>query len=725
MYASTHRAKLQTQIPVLVHEPRRRAMNSAEPADLCSTPVPLNSTPRGFSTKTAAPPPVVKPVPFEAPKTLFEKMIQDQAKRNRTAPTVTETPDQTSSSRRGSEDAMSSISQQFAAAAAAEKHGAVRYAAHIPVRSGEATSGRMSSGSVDSQQSAGGNLDAAAKNIDHVIDQARHRHHQHRNKFKEAIDYLDQIFEDLKKESDPDDKNNNDENNKPVAQQPFVAVKKKPTSSSGAPSGRPSAATAVPSSSSATSDSAKKPAAVRRKSTETNGSSNSSSFVTVKPAGNGKSSVHQAPSPVEVVIPVRKLSQNNNNASAYEPTVAETIVLAKKTDKMDFTRRWLHDDLQSLAYLPPANIAPNASYYQDFDEHSLGSCSAEVAAFNTTKERKTSGKPSRKVSDTSDTMIRPRPFRPQPVYPLVDGHPSAFEPFSAHTLPRVTSQDHIPSEMRRSGSQDPYNTLRSMRSEGAAEIDSSRPSPSAFQQVSPFNRNGSMRSSLRSLPDHSPVRHRIMQPSQQKYDEVKDPVLSIDQLVAELELNTENTLSSADKRRSFPTSFGRPAQQHAAAQPLYVLNDYEKPNRYRAEMRHVPTRGRVQNFATQEPAPKVAVSKAPLYSQPIRNPQPPQAQRSLDEAQSMLNRAVSQFSEQRQPHQHPSVYKQLSQQSFGSVHSNNAFETINQEKINPSRVEAMHNMFERGTAPTSWKMHQKEQAEERNQVVGFVSNRFS
>lgn len=69
-------------LSVLVHEPRRRAMNSAEPTDHC-TPVPLNSTPRGF-TKKRDPAPVVKPVPFEAPKTLFEKMIQDQANRNRT-----------------------------------------------------------------------------------------------------------------------------------------------------------------------------------------------------------------------------------------------------------------------------------------------------------------------------------------------------------------------------------------------------------------------------------------------------------------------------------------------------------------------------------------------------------------------------------------------------------------------------------------------------------------
>ncbi|CAL2029482.1 unnamed protein product [Caenorhabditis brenneri] len=712
---------------VLVHEPRRRAQYSAEPTDLCITPVPLNSTPRGFTTKKE-PPPVIKPVPFEAPKTLFEKMIQDQANRNRTTAATSETRDP--SPRRGSqEEGMSAISQQFAAAAAAGNgHGSVRYAAHIPVRNGE-VSGRMSSGSVDSQQSSG-TLDVASKNIDHVIDQARHRHHQHRSKFKEAIDYLDQIFEDLKKECDPDDKNNNDENNKPstenqsvISQKPaasFVAVKKKPTTATVVATSSPSSATLAKIASASdskrtsttkqTAVTAIKPTVSRQKSSETG---STSSFSTVKATSN--KTVVQAPSPVEVVIPVRKISQGANSNNQPEPTVAETIVLGKKTDKMDFTRRWLQDDLQSLAHLPPANIAPNASYYQDFDEHSLGSCSAEVAAFNTTKEKK-NGKSSRKVSDSSD-MVRPRPFRPQPVYPMVDGFngPSAFEPFSSHTLPRVASNDQIPSEMKRSGSQDPYNTLRSMRSEGDG-FDSSRPSPSAFQQVSPFNRGSSMRSSLRSLPDHSPVRQRI--PNKNNYEAAKDPVLSIDQLVAELELNTENTFSPADKRRSFPTSFGRP-QAHQAQQH-HVPSDYEKPNRYRAEMRHVPTRGRAQNFATSEPAPKsasVAVSKAPVYSQPVRQQQ--QQQKSLDEVTSMLNRAVSQFgSDQRQAHQHPSVYKQLSQQSFGSVHSNNAFETINQEKINPSRVEAMHNMFERGTAPTSWKMQQpKESYDDRNQKM--------
>jgi hypothetical protein len=36
-----------------------------------------------------------------------------------------------------------------------------------------------------------------------MIDQARYKHQQHRHKFKEAIAYLDEIFEDLKKECEP------------------------------------------------------------------------------------------------------------------------------------------------------------------------------------------------------------------------------------------------------------------------------------------------------------------------------------------------------------------------------------------------------------------------------------------------------------------------------------------------------------------------------------------
>uniref|UniRef100_A0A914UPB3 Uncharacterized protein n=1 Tax=Plectus sambesii TaxID=2011161 RepID=A0A914UPB3_9BILA len=92
-----------------------------------------------------------------------------------------------------------------------------RYAAHIPVRDQEPdigygpmaqlTPSRHSLTSVDSFATAatGGSesqLDAAAKQVEQMINEAKYRHRQHRSKFKEAIDYLDQIYEDIRKECD-------------------------------------------------------------------------------------------------------------------------------------------------------------------------------------------------------------------------------------------------------------------------------------------------------------------------------------------------------------------------------------------------------------------------------------------------------------------------------------------------------------------------------------------
>lgn len=45
-------------------------------------------------------------------------------------------------------------------------------------------------------------LDAATKQVEQMINEAKYRHRQHRSKFKEAIDYLDQIYEDIRKECD-------------------------------------------------------------------------------------------------------------------------------------------------------------------------------------------------------------------------------------------------------------------------------------------------------------------------------------------------------------------------------------------------------------------------------------------------------------------------------------------------------------------------------------------
>ncbi|KIH44003.1 hypothetical protein ANCDUO_25983, partial [Ancylostoma duodenale] len=61
----------------------------------------------------------------------------------------------------------------------------------------------------------------------------------------------------------------------------------------------------------------------------------------------------QPPSPVEIVFPPPPAPADPDSA---EVDVTETIVLPKKTDKLDFTRRWLQDDLMSLAHQPPAPI---------------------------------------------------------------------------------------------------------------------------------------------------------------------------------------------------------------------------------------------------------------------------------------------------------------------------------------------------------------------------------
>ncbi|VDM80765.1 unnamed protein product [Strongylus vulgaris] len=111
------------------------------------------------------------------------------------------------------------------------------------------------------------------------------------------------------------------------------------------------------------------------------------------------------------------------------------------------------------------------------------------------------------------------------------------------SIPRVSSFDHVSDRKDcantntwRSGSQEPFQTQGSVISEDAL-----RPSPSAFQSVSSFSNRGNMRGSLRSLPDAGLIirgrYHQVTPP--------KDPTLAIDQLCAELELNTEEFKQSS------------------------------------------------------------------------------------------------------------------------------------------------------------------------------------
>ncbi|CAD6197742.1 unnamed protein product [Caenorhabditis auriculariae] len=712
-------------VPIITAPSRRSSVESTTPVHMLDAAPHVfnnfNSTPQGFNKNVASRLQIAKPIQFDAPKSPFEERLQQQANRIRkssVASTLSVNSDNEGrdpSPRRGSQgEGMGTISQQFTNAAAVNSQPAGRYAAHIPVNRAE-SSGRASATSLDSVQS--GALDSATKKLDNVIDQARHRHHQHRSKFKEAIDYLDQIFEDLKKECDVngDDKNNNSssekENGGASCSPEIKPAEKHKAKISEAPIASEKKTTVI------------KPTVVRKTS---NGNSNSLPTRSSAQKHRPVQVLHlNPPSPVEVVIPVKQVNAPAN-ITETEANVAETIVLPKKTDKLDFTRRWLHDDLASLAHMPPPNIAPTASIYQDCDEHSLGSCSAEVAAINTKKEKKKSmtNGANHKKSDASEP-IRPRPFRPQPVYGVPgssngNGYPTEYDGSlgTSNSLPRVASFDRVSNEnlQRRSGSQEPYNTLHSKRSDDG----STRPSPSAFQQVSAFPSRGSqMRASLRSLPDHSPVRPR------QQQETVRDPVLAIDQLVAELELNTDQPMSASDKRMSFPTTLtSRCAAHIAVPQQQQQSNDYEQPTRQRAELRAAPARARAQGFFAPTNAQALNNnSQSQLYAQPQRPAN--RQQKSLDEVTTMLNNVVNQFSQQHKP-----VRKQTSQ-PFNALHGqagqSNAFETINQEKINPSRVEAMHNMFEKNTVPTSWKMQhpQPYKSPSKEEETYYEINEFS
>ncbi|VDM57060.1 unnamed protein product [Angiostrongylus costaricensis] len=329
-----------------------------------------NSTPQGFLRDVNARIQITKPIAFDTPKTPFEERVQQQANaiRKAAATAAATTTNDGPVGCFGIAIGMTALSTSFTAAIAANaNHGRhERYAAHIPVNRGD-NSGQQNVVTQDNQQSDA--LDNATKQLDHVIDQARHKHSQHRSKFKEAIDYLDQIFEDLKKECDPDDsdfceliddlgdkrrtiriavgddKGNAKERNQPITQPQAVSQ----------------------------ADVIRRPSIIHPSNTKT--TTNSSNRITRQTKQD-----QQSPA-TEVIVPPSVVVESEPS----EFNVAETIVLPKKTDKLDFTRRWLRDDLSSLAHQPPTPIMlmpEPCSYYNDVDEHSLGSCSAEVAAIN-------------------------------------------------------------------------------------------------------------------------------------------------------------------------------------------------------------------------------------------------------------------------------------------------------------------------------------------------------
>ncbi|GMR54257.1 hypothetical protein PMAYCL1PPCAC_24452, partial [Pristionchus mayeri] len=535
-----------------------------------------------------------KPLPFDTPKTPFEATLQNQANRIRKASLVHQ--DSTASNTSLDEAAMqrSGLVSSFNASIAGHSRPHERYAAHLPHRTGD-HSGRTSATSLDSVQS--GALDAASKHVDNMIDQARFKHQAHRSKFKEAIDYLDNIFEDLKKEVDPSAPST--ANASPGSSR---AVRKTSSTSLNGGEQQPLSQSQQAAVKNALQREAMQKAAARNAAgaavnasmsvhltfvPSTSAPSQSNSLPNRAQRHRQQPVTTKEPSPVEMSIrPVQK------NAPFEDLEVSETLVLPRKTDKLDFTRRWLQDDLSGFTKSPPQLVeGPNTSMYSDPDEHSLGSCSAEVAAINNTKQkRRRESKPKvEKQPLQQPNEKKLAPYRPQPVYgqptngarfPL-EVSDSLAVPGGNNSLSRVASYDRLSerlqsrhSDVWRAASQEPYQTLGSVRSEDA----SSRPSPSAFQNVPSFQRGG-LRGSIKSLPDAGLVvktRHQGQSAHPQAYypEPPRDPAMAIDALVAELELNTDQNGNATDKRRSFPTALGAAGRQN-----LQQLQHVQQPQR--------------------------------------------------------------------------------------------------------------------------------------------------
>uniref|UniRef100_A0A915C4M7 Supervillin n=1 Tax=Parascaris univalens TaxID=6257 RepID=A0A915C4M7_PARUN len=586
-----------------------------------------------------------------------------------------------------------------AAAAAASQPRHERYAAHIPVKGADGGSGRISSASIDSTNS--GTLDTASKQVDHMIDQARYRHHQHRSKFKEAIDYLDQIFEDLKKECDTPQ----DERSRPSRPAPTKTTPTKTTSQKVTP--KPAFKTPPANSSTPTADLRirfrPQPEASRQPAVSQESQSSST------PQPSRAPPLHLQPKvPVSERPPPEKLENSSEDVDVSETIILPCVDRKLRGERLDFTRKWLAGDIKSWASVQPKSdlllggLEEEPADYE-FDECSIGSCSAEVAAINSMDRKKKKirevpniiqnvvppAKPIRKPNAQQQKYdqpapIKPQPVRAQPVYGLAtssnaynfNSFPQPFreaggrmdneEHFNGNqcALKRMSSHDQAPERKRssegvswRSTSQETYNTVGSVRSEENAVIRAS----GAFAQYHPSGT--SMRGSVNSLPDAGLIMRtqHIRQP---------DPILSIDALVAELELNTDE-VSVNEKRRSFPTRLEASTDRfHENEQPVN----------------------------SRQPSRSKKISKTSSVDRGARRVQ--QQKMAFDEMANMLRNVAGDIHSNEQPRSRK--HDQFPPAS-GTILS--PFETINQEKLNPSRVEAIQSMFESKQGAPTWRLN--------------------
>ncbi|MCP9260919.1 hypothetical protein DINM_004137 [Dirofilaria immitis] len=575
----------------------------------------------------------------------------------------------------------SSLTSNFTAAvAAATQPRHERYAAHIPITPVDG-SGRQSATSIDSCNS--GTMEITNLQLDQMIDQARYSHYQHRNKFKEAVDYLDQIFEDLKKEGEQ------------IAYSDHMEslwhqyIKKNSNNDTDLVS------EIVP------------PIKMRQ---HNNSAKREISLVSLKETDSRKTNL--------VTINRHSIHASKSKTSGDVETSVLPLQNRKlRGERMDFTRRWLTGDIKSwIAVQPkPDLILGGVEEEPDIDEHSLGSCSAEVAAINSVvRKKKTPDVPDliQNIASTAKYIrysnahqmdlsmpkngsnqylqqidpIKPRAIKAQATSSFPTKSINSLNDFTSflnHSaiimfgstsscdinsnqvpLQRFPSHNRM-SEQRcydynaiswRSASQDPHhNTLSSVPSE---DIHLSTRETGAFAPLQPLS-IVTMRGSVISLPDSSNVRPQPLHNV--------DPIVAIDALVAELELNTDQT-SVANKRFSFPT--GNESRMHHAA-------NYEKS----ANNKHV----KYSNIKSS--------TKTKSENSTGRMQQPQKLRDSFNEMTNMLQSVISDVTASKDlPRSRKYVQMAVKNSSMLSMLS--PFETINQEKLNPSKVEAMQSIFE-------------------------------
>uniref|UniRef100_A0AC34QZ73 Uncharacterized protein n=1 Tax=Panagrolaimus sp. JU765 TaxID=591449 RepID=A0AC34QZ73_9BILA len=564
------------------------------------------------------------------------------------------------------------IGQNFTQAAAlASQPRHERYAAHLPIRQ-TSLDGRQSTTSQDSNNSVGV-LDTASKQLDQMIDQARYKHHQHRSKFKEAIDYLDQIFEDLKKEVEPTtpanvqttQKNMPIPNEKKIEPNPTIPQKNVTNSKSvfqkqvQQPQIQiPTQTTNVP------IVRLRKPSDLIRQQQQQQQqqpirSMNSNQNGQTKTTTTGPINIIKPlpiQQPIRIAQPSTSMPKNNQNfgpkpfpklETTSDVEISETIVLPQKqnSEKMDFTRQWLSGDIKSWVEKPLEAVnTGDLTSPNDSDDRSIGSCSAEVAAINAADRRK-KRKDNQEINKTttkSNGIVEP-------------------------TLHKVPSHEFISSLQKaqndRAGSQLAlHNDLQKLSRQILHSRNLNR--SGAFQQ---YPQRGSTSSLFDGQVNGNSSRYQ--QP-------IQDPVLAIDALVAELELNTEQ---ERGKRLSFP-------------QIVDGSTKSENANYRGGIQRPVPNRIGLQN----EKINGGSIDRG------LRRLQQ-QQKSNLDEMANMLTNVAGDLTTNKST-QSPQKILTNSQirptpRKFAIKSENgkldlSPFETINSEKIAPSRVGAIQQIFE-------------------------------